>query len=228
MDTASLYGIAKELTDLTGFGPGGSLLDIAVAAGIAVIPSEKFACVPPSLLLDASSRFPDPQRARSRFAHELGHLLLARAGEPDSEDDAWAIGRALLMPPTQFESDLKSAHWNLRLLVESYQVTWHLAAWRAAELCDGVSRIYDNRQLSFTHGRIPRTFRSRTLPWERALARGCSATKRDRRWAYYVPNGDWERIISLVPADRWWHRYSGVNCAAMDAQIAPHCDAGHS
>jgi len=206
-----LEGIAKEHTDRWGFEPGDDILQLGKDIGLHVVEGPVFAQVQDVLWHDSQSFV--EERARIRVAHEIAHKLLEKAGEDrECERSAWAIASALLMPASQLKRDLSVTDWDLESLQPKYNVSWEMMARRVPQVAGTVSRIWDNGELTRSwrspwlysrgyHGRKP-------FAWEVELAERCRSARshvdeREGVGAWYVPNGDWQRVLVVSQIEAW-------------------------
>jgi hypothetical protein len=220
-DRHDLEGIARELLDASGLDdPPVSPLWLARHLGLVPIPSSRTAIAGPVLLFD--DRLPE-RRRRIRVAHELGHALLRRAGLDDRDERAaWHVGAALVVPGVRLRRDLSRHAWDLRPLVDRYDVSWEVLARRLTSAVSSVVSVWDNGELTRRWSSPwlqTCALRRRGTPgWEAELAGECRALERDVTpenlvAAYHVPSDEgWGvRVVVVSAADEWEARTLRLN-----------------
>jgi hypothetical protein len=153
-------------------------------------------------------------RQHGMVAHELGHWALARAAEPQSEEAADMIGAALLLPRREFDADLRTTGWDLRLLQAKHvNCSAELIARRIVSLRDACVAIWDNGKLKARVASpwLPAGF-ARISGFERelaadVLASGSTTEQGNLLWGFAVFSGAWKRVITVCEAEQLALRY---------------------
>lgn len=207
-----LEGIAREILDSSGLDePPVSALALARHMGLRPVPSDTTAVAGPVLVYD--DRMPEP-RQRIRIAHELGHVLLRRAGMDDRDERAaWTVGAALVVPGRRLRRELSAHAWDLSDLVPRYGVSWEAMARRLTSLVSCVVSVWDNGSLVRRwHSPWLRSCalgRRGTPSWEAQLAGQCRAEgdhvfAENLVTAYSVPDPSFGvRVVVVSGIDEW-------------------------
>jgi len=89
------------------------------------------------------------ERQHGQVAHELGHWLLARAGEPDDELAARYLAGALLVPREALDRDLRARGWSLRALRERHpHASLELLARRVTQVRPATVTVVDQGRVT--------------------------------------------------------------------------------
>lgn len=212
-DRLDLEGIAREILDGSGLDEAPvSALAIARHLGLVPMPSNTTAVAPPVLLFDEAL---SEERQRIRVAHEIGHVLLARAGHDDRDERAaWHVGAALVMPARGLRADLARHQWDLAEIVPRYGVSWEAMARRLTSLVGCVVSVWDRGELARRWCspwiRSPMVARRGTPGWEAQLAGECRELEAHLHpenlvAAYHVPSADgWgTRVVVVSGLEEW-------------------------
>ncbi len=141
-------------------------------------------------------------RQHGVIAHELGHWLLHRANEEDSEIGASYVGGALMLPRRAFDKDLGATRWDLnKLRARHPNASAEMVARRITQLRDSVVTIIDGRkQRRIVSPWIEDQHFARLTDWERLAAEEASDVGEtvyldDLCYAVPVIDGRWRRVI---------------------------------
>jgi hypothetical protein len=147
-------------------------------------------------------------RQHGSIAHELGHAMLVRGGEDNTEDGARYLAGALLVPRRHFDRQLRTT-WDLsRLQAVHVNASAELLARRIVSLRDATAAIFDHGKLKtrIVSPWLPERFQ-RLTAWERELAArtletGETTTGDERCFAMPVFDGAWRRVIVVCEAEQ--------------------------
>lgn len=149
------------------------------------------------------------ERQHGTLAHELGHVCLEQAGEPDSEDGARYLSGALMLPRRAFERDLAETSWDLRSLRARHtNASAEMIARRIVNLNDAVATIFDQGKVRtrIVSPWLPERY-ARITRFERELADQVLSTGEAVRgdelvWAFPIFSGFWRRVVLVAEAEQ--------------------------
>lgn len=149
-------------------------------------------------------------RACGICAHEIAHVLLDRAREPNTEPGARYLSGALMLPRAAFDRDLRDTAWALDELRRRHpNASAEMIARRVVAMRDAVATIIDNGKVTarvvspwLEDPRLRRTSR-----WERGLADAAldsgELVRGDQLvWALPVLDGSWRRVVIVAEASQ--------------------------
>lgn len=201
--------VARDALETTTYDdPPQDAFVLARACGLALVPGGKSAGSLDGDVLVYPSRA-RLVRQHGVIAHELGHWLLRRADEPDSEVGASYVGGALMLPRRAFDKDLRTT-WNINdLRAKHPNASAEMIARRITQLRDAVATVMDDRnekRIVSPHLEDDRRL-GRMTDWERmaaeeALATGETVHLDELCYAVPVIDGRWRRVIVVCELEQ--------------------------
>lgn len=209
-DTAAIWeGVAADALEATGCDDAYvDAFELADCCGLRVVRAyaARARLHGRTVYVDTTARI---VRQHGLVAHEVGHFLLLRAREDNTERGANYLSGALMLPRRRFDRDLGTT-WNpLELQQKHPYASCEMIARRIVALRDAVATIWD-------HGRLTRRIASprvngltgrRPTPVEQMVAdrvydTGAAVYLDDLVFGIPIFDGRWRRVIVIAEAEQ--------------------------